>query len=252
MTAARGLAQFDDPAVARRLIQAYRKFQVSERPALLDALVSRPSFAKELLSNLGPSKIPREDLGAFHARQIRSLQDPVLDKMLVEAWGELRDSPADKKSQMAELRQKLTPSVISRANLSQGRALYQKACASCHMMYGEGQKVGPDLTGSGRGNMDYLLENIIDPGAVVPADYRMSVVALNDGRVLTGLVLAKNKQTLTLREPSETRTIAMADVEVIKVSTASLMPDGLLQTLTPDQVRDLFAYMMHQGQVPLP
>ncbi len=252
MTAARGLAQFDDPAVARRLIQAYRKFQVSERPALLDALVSRPSFAKELLSNLGPSKIPREDLGAFHARQIRSLQDPVIDKMLVEAWGELRDSPADKKSQMAELRQKLTPSVISRANLSQGRALYQKACASCHMMYGEGQKVGPDLTGSGRGNMDYLLENIIDPGAVVPADYRMSVVALNDGRVLTGLVLAKNKQTLTLREPSETRTIAMADVEVIKVSTASLMPDGLLQTLTPDQVRDLFAYMMHQGQVPLP
>ena len=252
MTAARGLAQFDDPAVARRLIQAYRKFQVSERPALLDALVSRPSFAKELLSNLGPSKIPREDLGAFHARQIRSLQDPVLDKMLVEAWGELRDSPAEKKGQMAELRQKLTPSVISRANLSQGRALYQKACASCHMMYGEGQKVGPDLTGSGRGNMDYLLENIIDPGAVVPADYRMSVVALNDGRVLTGLVMAKNKQTLTLREPSETRTIAMADVEVIKVSTASLMPDGLLQTLTPDQVRDLFAYMMHQGQVPLP
>jgi putative heme-binding domain-containing protein len=78
------------------------------------------------------------------------------------------------------------------------------------------------------------------------------VVALNDGRVLTGLVMAKNKQTLTLREPSETRTIAMADVEVIKVSTASLMPDGLLQTLTPDQVRDLFAYMMHQGQVPLP
>jgi putative heme-binding domain-containing protein len=238
--------------VARRLIQAYRKFQVSERPALLDALVSRPLFAKELLSNLGPSKIPREDLGAFHARQIRSLQDPVIEKMLVEVWGELRDSPADKKNQMAELRQKLTPSVISRANLSQGRALYQKACASCHMMYGEGQKVGPDLTGSGRGNMDYLLENIIDPGAVVPADYRMSVVALNDGRVLTGLVMAKNKQTLTLREPSETRTIAMADVEVIKVSTASLMPDGLLQTLTPDQVRDLFAYMMHQGQVPLP
>jgi putative heme-binding domain-containing protein len=184
-------------------------------------------------------------------RQIRSLGDPRLDTMVSEAWGELRDTPADRRKLMADWKAKLPADALAKADLPSGRALYQKACASCHVLYGEGQKVGPDLTGSGRANIDYLLENIIDPAAAVPAEFRMTVLALKDGRVLTGLVMARNNQTLTLRTPTETRAVALADVEESRVSPLSLMPDGLLQSLSDAQVRDLFAYLMHQGQVPL-
>ncbi|MBU6293536.1 MAG: c-type cytochrome [Planctomycetes bacterium] len=251
-TAARGLTGFDDPAVARRLAQSYRRFHPYDRPAILEALVSRPSFARELLANLGPGKIPREDVGAYHVRQIRSLGDPRLDTMVSQAWGELRDTPADRRKLMAEWKARLPADTLAKADLSAGRALYQKACASCHVLYGEGQKVGPDLTGSGRSNIDYLLENIIDPAAAVPAEFRMTALALKDGRLLTGLVMARNNETLTLRTPTETRAVALADIEETKASPLSLMPDGLLQTLSEAQVRDLFAYLMHQGQVPLP
>ena len=254
MTAIGGLGLFDDPAIARKLVEGYGRFHTLERPAVLDTLVSRPVFARELLTHLGSGakQVPRTDLTAFHARQIRALNDPALTKLLVEAWGELRDSSADKKKLMEDLRQKLKPEVLAKADLSQGRFQYQKACASCHMLYGEGQKVGPDLTGSGRSNIDYLLENMIDPGAVVGADYRMSILALHDGRVLTGLILSRNDKTLTLRGQNDTTTLAVDDIAEIKPSTSSLMPEGLLQSLTPDQVRDLFAYLMYPSQVGMP
>ena len=254
IVAVQGLALFDDPAIARKLVEGYGRFGTAERPAVLDTLVSRPAFARELLTRLGSGakEVPRGDLSAYHARQIRALNDPGLSRLLVEAWGELRDSPADKKKQMEDLRQKLKPAVLAKADLSQGRSLYQKACASCHMLYGEGQKVGPDLTGSGRSNLDYLLENMVDPGAVVGADYRMSILALQDGRVLTGLVTSKNDKTLTLRGQNETYTLSVGDIVEIKPSTSSLMPEGLLQTLGPDQVRDLFAYLMYPSQVAMP
>jgi putative heme-binding domain-containing protein len=110
--------------------------------------------------------------------------------------------------------------------------------------------VGPDLTGSGRDNVDYLLDNIIDPSAVVNADYRMSVVDLQDGRTLNGLIAAKTARTIPLKTMTETVTLERSQIEKIQESTLSLMPEGLLETLTETQVRDLFAYLMTRTQVP--
>ena len=77
---------------------------------------------------------------------------------------------------------------LHRADLGRGRALFDRVCASCHKLYGSGGDIGPDLSGAGRDNLDYLLENLIDPSALVSADFRMVVVAMSDGRVLNGLV----------------------------------------------------------------
>ena len=125
-------------------------------------------------------------------------------------------------------------------------------CASCHTLYGEGGKVGPDLTGGGRENLDYLLENIVDPSAVVTADFRMTVVELKDGRSLNALVAAKTDRTVTLKTMTETVTVERREIETLRDSRLSLMPEGLLDTLQPEQTRDLIAYLMHKTQVPLP
>jgi putative heme-binding domain-containing protein len=252
--AVRGLALVNDPALGQRLATDYRKFDPDDRPAVMNFLLSRAAYAKAMLANVGDAKtqIPRADITAFHARQMRAFGDEVLTKKLTEVWGELRESTEDKRQLIQTLRAKLRPAVLAKADLSQGRVLFQNICGACHTMYGSGGRIGPDLTGSGRANLDYLLENIVDPSAVVPADYRMSTLTLKDGRVLGGIVAEINERTLTLRTPTEPLTIERSEIIKQEVSPLSMMPEGLLQVFQPDQVRDLIAYLMHPAQVPLP
>lgn len=247
-TAARGLALFDDPSIGKQLAKNYRKFAAG----IMDTLVSRPAFAKAMLTEMAAGKIPRSDLSAFHARQIRAFNDEALTKQLTDAWGELRDSSADKKQLIEKLKGDLKPDVLKQADLSNGRMLFTAVCGVCHMMYGLGGKIGPDLTGSGRANLDYLLENIADPSGVVSADFRMSVLTLKDGRILSGVIAEKNDRTLTLRTLAETITVDLSEVAKQESSPQSMMPEGLLLALQPAQVRDLIAYLMHPVQVPLP
>jgi len=244
-TAARGLALFDDPEIGKQLAKNYRKFATS----IIDTLVSRPAFAKAMLSEMAAGKIPRADLSAFHARQIRSFNDEALTKQLTEAWGELRESAADKKQLIEKVKAQLTLATLAKANLSQGRVLFTAVCGACHVMYGQGGKIGPDLTGSGRANLDYLLENIADPSGVVSADFRMSLLTLKDGRSVSGIIAESNDRTLTLRTVTEALTLERSEIVKQETSPMSMMPEGLLLALQPDMVRDLIAYLMHPVQV---
>ena len=150
------------------------------------------------------------------------------------------------------LKGRLTRDEIAKADLRKGRLLFQDICAKCHTLYGEGAKIGPDLTGSGRANLDYLLENIVEPSAVVSAEYRLSEVTMKDGRELAGIVKARTGRTLTLRTLTDEQTVELREVVNEGVSTLSMMPEGLLLPLQPEQVRDLIAYLRHPVQVPLP
>ncbi|MFM8469901.1 MAG: PVC-type heme-binding CxxCH protein [Limisphaerales bacterium] len=250
--AVRGLAQFDDPAIGEKLAKSYRNFHPSERAAVMDTLVSRATFTRALLTEMAAGKIARADLSAFHPRHLRSFNDAALNEQLGKAWGELREAAADKRAFISKLKSQLTPAVLAQADKSAGRALFGIACANCHRLYGEGGAVGPDLTGADRDNLDYLLDNIADPSAVVSADFRMTVVNLKDGRTLNALIAAKTDRTLTLKTMPETLTVPRTDVTSLQESALSLMPEGLREAHTPEQQRDLLAYLLHPVQVPLP
>jgi putative heme-binding domain-containing protein len=250
--AARGLALFDDPAIGATLAKSYRSFHPSERAVVLEVLASRPSFASALLEQIAEGKIARQDLTAFHARQIRSLGDPIVSERLAQVWGVERDAAADKRQRIFELKQHLHSAALAQADRSRGRAIFDRVCASCHKLYGYGGDIGPDLTGAGRDNLDYLLENVVDPSASVSADFRMFVVAMNDGRVLNGLVRARTARTLTLQTQTEALVLDRRDIESIQPSPNSLMPDGLLATLSETETCELVSYLMHRTQVPLP
>ncbi|MBS0204447.1 MAG: c-type cytochrome [Planctomycetes bacterium] len=250
-TAVRGLTVFDDPAIGDKLARSYRSFFPVERPAVIDALVTRASFADALLDQVAAGRIPRTEISVIQARQIHSFGNPRLTQKLHDVWGELRDSPDDKRQLIAQLKTTLTADSLAAANKSDGRAVFAKVCANCHRLYGHGGQIGPDLTGSGRQNLDYVLINLIDPSAAVGADYRMSVIALHDGRVLNGIVASRTDKVLTLQTAKERQSIAVSEIDEIQTSTQSLMPDGLLQPLAEQQVRDLIAYLMSPTQVPL-
>ena len=89
-----------------------------------------------------------------------------------------------------------------------GRAIFAKTCQQCHTLFGTGGKVGPDITGSNRANLDYLLENILDPSAVIPKEYAVPVLNLKNGRVITGIVRGETPAAFTVVTATETLTIA--------------------------------------------
>ena len=256
VAAIEGLAAFDDTAAADRIVARYKGLLPHERPAALAVLVSRPTFARVLLNHCeSPSEkivIPRADLTPVLARQIRSFHDIALTQKLAEVWGEVRESSDDKQQLIANLKAKLTPEFIRAGDPGQGRAIFANLCGACHKLYGEGNTLGPDLTGSGRHDIGYLIENIADPSAAVSADYLLNVVTMKDGRVFNGTVAAKSDRTLTLKSVGSEITVDRAEIAKQEKLPVSMMPEGLLAALTENQVRHLIAYLQTTAQVPLP
>jgi putative membrane-bound dehydrogenase-like protein len=249
VAAAQGLAKFDDEKIGEVLVKRYRKFRAPFRPQVISILSSRKSFAAALLTAMKEGKIPREDLSAFQVRQIQSLGDGEISSLVREVWGEVRDTSAEKKQTIAKLKHSLTSEVLQAADRSNGRKLFTKACQNCHRLYGEGGKVGPDLTGSNRDNMDYLLGNIVDPSGVVDKDFRMTLLMLTDGRVISGMVTDETDRIVSIQTATEALKLEKDTIEQRKITDQSPMPAGLLDNLTDKQIRDLISYLAHPTQV---
>jgi putative membrane-bound dehydrogenase-like protein len=249
LLAARGLAKFEDPEIGKRLVTGYAGFREEDRAEVIGLLCGRTGWAGSLIERIEGGRIPKSAISAFHARQILALQNPALEKRLGKAWGQIRTTPEALVKRREELGKELNPAFLAKADLAKGRALYERTCASCHVMYGQGGKLGPDLTGSGRSNLDYILENVVDPSAVVSADYRMTILRLKDGRILSGMESKRGKNSLALRMPGSETVVEKSAVASREVLPNSLMPAGLLDTLSKSERRDLVAYLMHPVQV---
>jgi putative membrane-bound dehydrogenase-like protein len=239
-----GLAKFSDPGIPALLLAKWPDRSQEWRAANVTTLSSRATWARDLLAHIESHPELREDISPYQARQIRSLGDDSLNQLLSKVWGEQRDTPEAKQKELATWKALLTADSLAKADLNQGRVLFSTVCASCHKLYGEGVALGPDLTGSDRHNLDYLLGNIIDPNALVPADYRITVLQLKDGRTLTGVLPEQNDRSLTVQTPVERLVIERAQVVSQQQMSVSLMPEGLLTALGEDNVRHLFAYLM--------
>src|SRR5438105_7157785 len=109
---------------------------------------------------------------------MQALRDRSVNERVTRVWGAVRPASADKREPMARYKAQLTPTALKGADRSKGRLVFQQACGSCHMLFGEGGKIGPELTGAQRMNLDYLLENILDPSALVPSEYQVSILEL--------------------------------------------------------------------------
>jgi putative heme-binding domain-containing protein len=175
-----------------------------------------------------------------------------VSEKLRQVWGDVHDSNPEKQKQLARYKTLLTPTYLKNADPGNGRLIFSKTCQQCHKLYGEGGAVGPDLTGYNRAEVDYLLMKIVDPSSQVAKDYRMSIVATQDGRVITGIIVERSATRLVVQTATERLMLSADDVDAVKESPLSIMPEGQLEALTKVQVRDLIAYLSGKAQVPLP
>jgi putative membrane-bound dehydrogenase-like protein len=252
LAALRGLAAYADADTPKLILARYPDLTPEEKHDAIATLASRPAYALALLDAVEHKAIPRSDVSAFVARQMYALADRRVTDRLKQVWGEVRDTPAEKQKQLARYKAVLTPAYLSTADRRNGRLVYSKTCQQCHKLFGEGGTIGPDLTGSDRTNLDYLLSNLIDPSAEVGRDYRMSTVTTQNMRVVTGIVVERTPARVVVQTATEKVVVPAEDVESIKESAVSLMPDGQLDALTNEQVRDLIAYVSGKAQAAMP
>jgi putative membrane-bound dehydrogenase-like protein len=234
------------------LLQRLPALAESDKALVTAALISRPAWAGLLLDTIESGAIAASILSPYHVRQIRSLNSPELTERIAKLWGKASDSSAEKAAAMNRWKLYLTPKILSQADKQEGEAIFTQLCGACHKMYGKGGIVGPELTGSGRDNLDYLLANIVDPGAVVAKENQLSIVTLKNGRVLSGLIRARNEQSTALQTLTEKISLPTPEIAKIETLTDSLMPEGLLDSLSREQVRDLVAWLMDKGAASAP
>ncbi|NNE00068.1 MAG: c-type cytochrome [Pirellulaceae bacterium] len=237
------LAAFNQPGTADAILSRYGQFSEAEKRAAVATLASRNQWAARLISAVQSNQIPVTDITAFTARQIRSLADAELTDHLNELWGDVRETRRDRAREIDKMKRWLTADVIAGADLSRGEALFKKQCSNCHRFFGEGGEIGPDITGAQRNNVDYMLENMVDPSASVSKDYRMHIVQTVDGRLITGLIESQDNRAITLLTTNERIVIPRGEIESQKLSDVSIMPNGLLDTMTEQDIRDLMGYL---------
>lgn len=250
--ALRGLAAYEDPKTAPAVLDVYPSLDGSRKRDALNTLASRASFAKPLLASVNSGTVPKQDLTAELVRQLRTLKNEDLNREIEKVWGVMRDSAADKQKEIAKYRAIFAAGGSQPGDASRGRAVFAKTCQQCHTLFDAGGKVGPDLTGSNRGDLDYLLQNIVDPNAVIPNDYKAWNLETTDDRSISGILRQQDEKSVTLVTANETVVVPRNEVKSLKESQLSMMPEGLLQPLNDQEVRDLLYYLRAAGQAPLP
>jgi putative heme-binding domain-containing protein len=233
------------------ILDVYPALSSEERREALNTLASRTAYAKALLDAVAAKQVASADISADIIRQLRNLSDASVAKRINEVWGIVRDTPADRKKLIAQYTKMLKAPAPQLVDLALGRAVFAKTCQQCHTLYGVGAKVGPDITGANRADLAYLLENIIDPSAVIQKEYAAAIVELKDGRTLTGILRGDPGKTITLLLANETLTIPSDDIETLKTTTTSMMPDDVVKTVKDHEFRALIAYLQNPTQTPI-
>lgn len=243
----RAVAGYDSEPLAKQLIEAYPKFNAQEKSEAVQTLASRPKSGWLLTQAISKNVIPKKDVPTYVARQLRR----VVGSGFVEVWGPIDHVAFDEKA-YKKYRSLLTDKAVSEASKVRGRMVFQNTCAPCHKLYGEGGIIGPELTGSNRSNLDYLLGNILDPSGEIQDDYKMVVITTRDGRTYVGNVAKETERQLTLRIVGQDAVVInKSDIQTREVTPSSMMPTGLLDNLSEKEVTELIAYLRTTAQVPL-
>ncbi len=241
--------RLDDPEIASAVLAVYPKLADPLKPAAIDLLCQRAPWGRSLLEAVDRKTIPAIAIGINQLRRLKATKDPAIQGLITKLYGALREERRPDRDQVVSRMRELVSNAPGDA--PHGRAVFAKLCGQCHKLHGEGQEVGPDLTGVGRSNLEQLLSNVFDPNLVIGPGYQATTVAGKDGRILSGLLIENGGDRVILKlQGGRVETIARDQVDDLKTSQVSLMPEGIETQLSPNEVVDLFAYLREPDPSP--
>lgn len=243
-------ARASDVETSRRLLEIFR---VAESPTIsggiIEILVSRVASAEMLLAAVDSGQFDPKQISLEQARRISMLEVPALDAIVSRHWGKLHAQSSGEL--LAEIRRLNNDLRAASGDPKAGRPLFDKHCANCHQLFGRGHPLGPDLTQANRQDRDFLLTSLVDPSSMIRAEYVSLLVHTVDGRVITGLPVESSGDGITLLDANRQRIlIPISDVEQQIQSPVSIMPADLYKQFSPQELRDLFAYLQSQQDNP--
>jgi putative membrane-bound dehydrogenase-like protein len=249
------LQRFPEKEVAQAIVKLYPRLHTALRQRARNALCSRPVWAMALLDAVDAAGIAQGDLSFDQVRQMISLKDAELSKRVERRWGKIQDASDEaKQNTLNRLRLVLNPSGAAgrtgKGDVAAGKLIFQQTCAVCHRLFGEGTTIGPDLTSADRKNTEVMLINILNPSAYIRPEYVSYDLTTKDGQSLAGLMVESSPAAVTVLDRNNQRHVLARDqIQELNPSAVSLMPEGLLESLTPQQAMDLFAYLQSDGPV---
>ena len=236
------LQSLPHPEIARTILELYPRLSAGLRSKARTLLLARPTSRLALVRAVDSGRIPAAEMPLDQVRQLAESKDAEIARLVEKHWGKVAPPPPGAK--VARINAILHALGQRPGEAAKGKALFTKACATCHTLHGEGNKIGPDLTTVDRTSRQFLVTNTVDPSAIIRPEFVAQVVATKDGRQLTGLVVESSGEAITLVNEKVERTIlAKAQIEAMEPSSQSLMPENLLDQFDEQQIRDLFAYI---------
>lgn len=240
------LSGIDDPRSAELVLSRYPGWSASVKRRAIAFLTSRPTWALTLFQAVDAGTFPKAELTVELVRPAVALGNAPVTQLIEKHWGKVGPATAgEKQARIAYLN--LIMNRQGLGDITKGKALFAKHCAACHQLFNEGGKVGPDLTTADRKNRGYLLAQIVDPSGYIRPEFVSYKIDTVDGRTLTGLASESGESvvlTNVVNNIAQKTVIPKGDIDAMVPSPVSLMPEKLLDGITNDEVRDLFAYLM--------
>ena len=249
LAALSALRHASEPQIATRLLELYPRFPARLRQRTIQILATRAAWADQLVGAVENKRIQPKEISLEEARQMAVHKNAELSRRVEKIWGKIQPgTSAEKQSRINELKLVLKPSGVAgrvvMGKPAQGKIIFQQACAVCHKFFGEGNTIGPDLTVLDRKDTDNLLVGIVNPSAYIRNEYVGFEVKTRDDQVISGLMVESGANSVTLLDRNNQRhAIARDQIAELNESQVSLMPDGLLDVLQPQQIIDLFSYL---------
>jgi len=236
------LAKWESGEVTNSLLAHYVGASVELRSKLREVLFARPKSAIDFLKRVDLGEFDSQEIPVTQLRRLAIHEDEAIDALLRKHWGNI--GPGSPEEKLATMRRFSNDLRAGTGDLVRGKVLFTKHCGVCHQLHGEGNKIGPDLTTANRKDRAALLGNMVDPSAVIRREYINYVVETDSGRVVTGLIAEQDAASVTILDAQNQRIkLPRDEIEELQESELSLMPEKILEGLTPQQLRDLFGYL---------
>lgn len=236
------VSAYEAPEIGKRVVKEFAQFSIAAQPAFFDLMLSRPEWTRQLTDAISGGALSADVFPSDVVERLRRHSDSGIADFSKQTFGEGQAQDADAAKQEIERLRNLI--VEGTGNPYAGEEIYMQRCAACHRLFHKGGNVGPDLTPYQRGNLDTLLSSVVQPSAEIREGFEQVMLLTYDGRLLTGFLTDQDTQVVTLRgKAGEDIRVEREEIESIEPIGRSLMPDGLLDELTEEQLRDFFAYL---------
>jgi putative membrane-bound dehydrogenase-like protein len=250
LAAVRALSAHPQAEVAGILLKSWPSYAPALRREVLEAMLRQPDRALFLLAEIEAKRVKPGDLDAQRQRQ---LVDYGKAEVREKAKKLLQDSlPVERKKVLEQYQAALK----LKGDAMKGQEVFRKNCATCHRLHGVGVEVGPNIADAERTRTaEALLTDILNPNAAIDANYITYVATLKNGKVVTGLIAAETANSVVLkRAENQTDTVLRQDIEELRSTAVSLMPDGFERNISVEEMADLLSFLKNwrylDGAVP--